>query len=232
MRGRIAVYIRGIQGGTCQVHFMLELDQHSATRVRLKCLARSIRYAYFPRSQKAGLHSCRGIVLVLLQRPRREAPGRRFQMFTAFHRIRPNHGSCRPHRRKRSHEQKEIDTYVLKKKSPFQRGEGGTNTPPHPLRHRISYANDPILNPTSKYIIKRQGGYIRDTQPPGREQQPAHQLRTAQSNGEKGREQERVVTMSTASTGKGPLLQPSVTEVGPAAADDVLAIGWLSADAL
>ena len=31
----------------------------------------------------------------------------------------------------------------------------------------------------------------------------------AASNGEKGREKERVVTMSTASTGKGSLLQPS-----------------------
>ena len=41
------------------------------------------------------------------------------------------------------------------------------------------------------------------------QQQPTYQLRTAQSNGEKGREQERVATTSTASTVKGPLLQPS-----------------------
>ena len=41
------------------------------------------------------------------------------------------------------------------------------------------------------------------------QQQPAYQLRTAQSNGERGREQERVIIMSTSSTVKGPLLQPS-----------------------
>ena len=54
-----------------------------------------------------------------------------------------------------------------------------------------------------------QVGYIADTQPLFAKQQPAHQLRTSQSNGETGREQERVVPMSTASIVKGPLLQPS-----------------------
>ena len=56
----------------------------------------------------------------------------------------------------------------------------------------------------------RRAGTIEQTRSPlVAQQQPAYQLPTAQSIGEKGREQERVVTMSTAFTLKGPLLQPS-----------------------
>ena len=94
---------RGGGSGTCQLHLMLELDQQSAPRVRLKCLVRSIRCAYFVRSQNSRATFVSRHFLVLVQRPRREAPGGRFQMFTAFHRIRPNHGSCGPHHRKRAH---------------------------------------------------------------------------------------------------------------------------------
>ena len=70
--------------------------------------------------------------------------------------------------------------------------------------------------PHSKcYIVKGQGGvYIADTQPLAAQQQPAYRIRTAQSNGEKEREQERVVTMSTASSGKAPVLQPSFDKTG------------------
>ena len=66
-------------------------------------------------------------------------------------------------------------------------------------------------NPNFKsYIIKGRGGYYKQTRSPlVAQQQPAYQLRTAQSKGEKRREQEIVVTMSTASTVQGPLLQPS-----------------------
>ena len=58
------------------------------------------------------------------------------------------------------------------------------------------------------YTKKAGDGYITRSSLVAQQQLP-HQLRTSQSNGEKGREQERVVTLSTASPVKGPLLQPS-----------------------
>ena len=88
------------------------------------------------------------------------------------------------------------------------RGGGGYDDPtPPPLRHRISYAN----NPHSKsYIIKGQGGYYRaDTQPPGRAAAACVPATHSAEQRREGREQVRVVTMSIASTVKGPLLQPS-----------------------
>ena len=102
-----------------------------------------------------------------------------------------------------------FDTYVLNFFFALPDG-GGVRRPPH-------YATEfPMQTTHSKcYIVKGQGGvYIADTQPLAAQQQPAHRIRTAQSNGEKEREQERVVTMSTASSGTAPVLQPSFDKTG------------------
>ena len=87
-----------------------------------------------------------------------------------------------------------------------EKGGGYEDPMPPPLRHIISYARNPY---SKSYINWGRGGAIEQTRSPlVAQQQPAYQLRTAQSNGKEGREHERVVTMSTASTLKGPLLQP------------------------
>ena len=90
--------------------------------------------------------------------------------------------------------------------SPFQRG-GGVQGPHPPLRHIISYSTNPHAK---SHIIKGQGGYYRaDTQPPGRAAAACVPATHSAEQGRNGREQQRVVTMSIASTMKGPLLQPS-----------------------
>ena len=88
---------------------------------------------------------------------------------------------------------------------PFQRR--GRVRRPYPLP--ITPQNILCKQPHTKcFKIKGQGGTREQTRSPlVAQQQLAHQLRTTKSNGEKRREQERVVTMSTASTVKGPVLR-------------------------
>ena len=67
----------------------------------------------------------------------------------------------------RAHEKQKIDTYVPKHFfHPSRRGGRVRRPHPPPLRHIISYANNPY---SKSYIVKGQRRYYRaDTQPPGR----------------------------------------------------------------
>ena len=100
------------------------------------------------------------------------------------------------------------DTFVLFFFSPFQRG-GYKDPLSPPFTPQTFLCKQPHSKSYFEVCNKPPGGTYQTRSTPNAQQQPAHQLRTTQSNGGEGREQEGVVTMSTASTVKGSLLQPS-----------------------